>query len=459
MDWSEESLDIEQIPDWLIVATSISIVSLLVVAPCFSARTVARTPSRSRRRRRAGAGGSSTSSSQFISVEESAVEMELRTVPAPARSTLSMARRSQLMEHQQAASKMGRNATPVVSIGRAMSQAAGSVLEEIETELDEAEQEEHEQMHRSRFLNSSSRFLYDEDDEAISIMPALHPDEIAPEDAADAHDIGIQFPHYQANNTPEDASTTKTTWQRWCDLLLDIANPFFETRRILNAALPTFIANLVMPLQHVCIAVVIGEFLNTESALAYILVELFLRVTMDNLSSTICEAHSNLLHQQYPLGNTLQLALCLQLILLAPVMVIWYVGMEGTLQWLLGDPVLAEIARTYTTIGLWEHLVRSLTRGFVQPFRWMIQHEMSLIELVVSSVSILIIVGIRPDTLRGLGIVQLSAAMVSAVIKIYLITTRGWFQPFRKGLIERLMLLVRRLIQTRPHETNEWRNR
>jgi hypothetical protein len=607
MGWSEESSEIQETKPWCIILASLISVGLLVIAPCccYNSRpnpaattqqqqpeepqlvqneSNGHAPARSRRRRRghhhAGAAGgprhhgdiddgdSATSSSQFASVVDHhgaartttqtedyyGIEMRLRTIPAPPRSAIATARRSQLVEQQQqhnhtttqgttdatATTPTTRQQQPLVvalnstsrnSNVKQMSEAAGSVLYEVETELNTVEQEEQQQMNNARrrrqqphrrplpppprsqlssfrqqqqhdqhrhgqnttrqFLDDEDQYeveydvdgeqeeeeieydvdgdgdgLYVDDDDDISVMPPLHSDQVVPEDAADAYDVGVTFPTLLNPYINHPASipkptATSSTFEQWGELLLDIANPFFETRHVLNRAIPdTLSQHLVPPLQQVCLALVIAKLINTESALAYSVVELLFRCTVDDVSEAISDAQKTkmqhnvitvleLNHQPQIHGNTLQLAILLQGILVLPMLIVWRFGMNGTTQWLLGDVVLSNIAKQYTSVLIWERLVRGMLRGFLLPFRWMIQYESSAFDLMVFAALLVMVVilikkpGVSPN-LTTVAYVQLVATILTGIVKTYYVVSHGWFQPYRLGMWERIMVLVRR---------------
>jgi hypothetical protein len=413
-----------------------------------------------------------------------------------------------------------------------MSEAAGSVLYEVETELNTIEQVEQQQMNNARrrqwpqqehhrrrrplppplsqlssfrqqqqqdhqdhhVQNTTRQFLDDDDqyaveydvdgeqeeeeveydvdgdgdgqyvdDDDISVMPPLHSDQVVPEDAADAYDVGVIFPTVLDPYTNHPANIPKSTamsstFEQWGELLLDIANPFFETRHVLNRAIPdTLSHHLVPPLQQVCLALVIAELINTESALAYCVVELLFRCTVDDVSEAISDAQTKMQHnviitvplsQPHIHGNTLQLAILLQGILALPMLIVWIFGMNGTVQWLLGDTVVSNIAQQYTSVLIYERLVRGMLRGFLLPFHWMIQYESSAFDLITFAallvmVVILIKTGVAPN-LTTVAYVQLGTTILTGIVKTYYVVSHGWFQPYRLGMWERIMVLVRR---------------
>src|SRR3569832_1004014 len=162
-----------------------------------------------------------------------------------------------------------------------MSDAAGSILwdEVVDGESDFYRQryvERSRRRRRSRMASSSSAAS------DFSIMPPLNPDALGPEDAADAGDPGRPNPiSYYDLPPPPPASFSNSGFLSRCGGFLDCVEPDGEMRRILRLAVPSVGGAIADRLLRLVLIAIISYFINTQSMVAFVLVTIFLRLTMD----------------------------------------------------------------------------------------------------------------------------------------------------------------------------------
>jgi hypothetical protein len=166
---------------------------------------------------------------------------------------------------------------------RSLSDAAGSVLEEEEIEGEAA-------FYRQKYVDRSKnrrrqlqRRPSNETD--TSIMPPLSPDTLSPEDAVDAHDRGSRPEDHQPNHD-------RGIWREiiaGCDRLLVLAETDYETGRIFSISISSTIAAVADPLFRLILIGIISGTVDTESMVAFVLVNLLLRLTVEEMSGAVTD--------------------------------------------------------------------------------------------------------------------------------------------------------------------------
>ena len=166
-----------------------------------------------------------------------------------------------------------------------VSDAASHVLDE-EIVQGEAEYYRHKYVQRSR--NRRRGPLSDTD---ASLMPALSPDALSPEDAADAHDRGEgvgRLEDYQEHDCFQS--------RRWGPLrpllmafakILTLAETDYESGKILSLAIPSTIGAVADPLFRLVLLAIISHYVDTDSMVAFVLVILFIRLTTEEISAAV----------------------------------------------------------------------------------------------------------------------------------------------------------------------------
>jgi hypothetical protein len=331
---------------------------------------------------------------------------------------------------------------------RGMSDIAGNVLE---AETVEGEAEYYRQRYvqrarnRRRLSNSGSDF---------SVCPPLSPDALSPEDAADAHDPGT------ANRLGDDdeQESIERCWPfgSLCSAILDLAEPDFETRRILSLAIPTTISAVSEPLFRIVLVAIISHFIDTDSMVAYVLVILFVRITMEELSAAITDTETALVQNAfaeggdygfYQVGQQVQLAAIIQVLIGVPVLVTWAYVVDDVVLWLVDSSHIASIASDYTRIIIIDYVVQATSRTFMLVFHLSGNEQFdSTIDLsatLFSVMAIAIIVGFNDSpSLVAFGWVQVVIGVAKTFVKFAYVVKKGWVQPYKSGLLGRLSIRV-----------------
>jgi hypothetical protein len=384
-----------------------------------------------------------------------------------------LVRRSLEAERQSQASEEGshgsrRSRTSRVSAARAgqisrprpVSDAASSVLSE---EIIEGEAEFYRQRYVRRSRNRQRRAPSESDN---SLMPPLSPDNLSPEDAADAHDVGRvnHLEDYQQEETP--------AYLRWGPIpsilscfgkVLDVAEQDYETQRILSLAIPSTIGAVAEPLfRWVLISILSFVINDTDSMTAFVLVTLFLRVTSEEISGAVIDVESNLVKEALSqgggagfteAGRCVQLAIVMQILVGVPLLLIWVFFMDDVVKWFLPDHEvsdIAQIAGSYAKVIIIDYILRGITRAFMLPFHMGGQAQFERnIDVLASFFTIVAIWVVARETqeegepsLENIGWIQVIVGIAKAITKVAYVVLRGWLQPYQSGLIGSFSLAV-----------------
>lgn len=307
----------------------------------------------------------------------------------------------------------------------------------------------HYQQHQPRRYYVSA---YDQRTE-LSVMPPLDPNAVAPEDAADAHDLGklVHYPHKPQSSRATYTSTT-TLW----DHILDVANPYFENRRIFSLALSS-VMDVTDPLYRLVTAACLAWFMGTESMVAYLLVHVLLRVSGDVMGA-IADVESSLVQDSILLGGEAGLVYAgqsMQLGLLWQVMawILWWVlarfATRPVVVWLLADSVMADLAARYANVVVGDYLLRAISKSLFLPLQMMNQgeFEFAMIELGGACVVVaaVILMGWQQNGVQDLwlvGVIQVIAGVSVLISKLGYATTGGLMAPYAKGFFASVTLFV-----------------
>jgi len=340
------------------------------------------------------------------------------------------------------------------SRSKVMSEAAGSVLEG-ETVEGEAE------FYRSRFRTQRSFHRQSSSaggSDLGSIMPPLDPDAISPEDAADANDPGrsphlIQQYERQTNQTattsaPPSLEPSNAFSAQFLNIL-DLAELDYESKRILVLAIPSTIGAMADPFFRIVLVAIISHFIDTDSMVAYLIVILFIRLTTEEISGAIADTESNMLQDAlmqggdlafFQAGQTIQLAIFVQLVVGIPVLLIWYFLMGDVANWLVDDPNIADIASTYTGVIIIDYILRGASRTFMLPFyltgQAQFEANIDLVATILTLVAIAFVATTNDLSLAAIGWVQVIIGIAKTIIKVAYVTLKGWLQPYKQGLLQ-----------------------
>jgi len=291
-----------------------------------------------------------------------------------------------------------------------------------------------------------------------SIMPPLDPDAISPEDAADANDPGrsphlIQQYERQTNQTattsaPPSLEPSNAFSAQFLNIL-DLAELDYESKRILVLAIPSTIGAMADPFFRIVLVAIISHFIDTDSMVAYLIVILFIRLTTEEISGAIADTESNMLQDAlmqggdlafFQAGQTIQLAIFVQLVVGIPVLLIWYFLMGDVANWLVDDPNIADIASTYTGVIIIDYILRGASRTFMLPFyltgQAQFEANIDLVATILTLVAIAFVATTNDLSLAAIGWVQVIIGIAKTIIKVAYVTLKGWLQPYKQGLLQ-----------------------
>ena len=205
-------------------------------------------------------------------------------------------------------------------------------------------------------------------------------------DAADANDPGKVKAFDQAPPPRTATSRILSATEPW----LDVAEPDEELKRLLSLASNMTMGSLLEPLSRCFMLAIISHWVGTHAMVAYLLVQLSYRLTGETLSVAITDAESTLVQmvltdtsKLHSTGNTqtttfskegyqqagqyVQLACWLQLLVVGPVLVLWYLFIEDAVLWWVDSTSMALLAKEYFQVIVYLFLVQSLYRSIMVP--------------------------------------------------------------------------------------------
>lgn len=329
---------------------------------------------------------------------------------------------------------------------KGMSDLANNILQEGRVE-GEAE------FYRQKYLQRSrSRRSFANSD--ASLMPPMQPDQVSPEDAADAHDPGRSLP--SAPDIDGEQLLTESARRVFTSLggLLDLANPDVETKRIFRRAIPPTIAAVVDPLYRLILAGLICHTMTTDSMVAFVLVSLLLRLTTEELSGAMADAEWTMINTALSQGGQagfsiaglyVQLSMIMQLLVGVPVMLMWVFVMEDIVYWLLSSRSIASLALDYTQVVVVDYLVQGVSRAFMLVFHLTDQTGLeSTVDILTSMLKLatiaVVITTTAEPSLVTVGWIQVIFGIAQVLAKVLYVVVKGWVQPFRGGLLSSLSL-------------------
>ncbi|KAL7577273.1 hypothetical protein ACA910_002018 [Epithemia clementina (nom. ined.)] len=286
-----------------------------------------------------------------------------------------------------------------------------------------------------------------------SRMPALSPDVVSPEDAADAFDPGMSLPDHFSEFGDDEKYEADHGWyasSSCCVNLLDLAEPDDEVRRILCLAAPSTLSAVAEPFFRLGMVAIISHFIDTDSMIAFVLVILFVRITTEELSGAITDAESSMLHQALSMGGdsgffmagrNIQMAILLQLFLAVPILLAWALVMEDVVSWLVpGNDQVGRLAAEYTHIIVIDYALQAASRTFMLVFHVTGQAQFELnVDLIAAAVTIAAIsltssLAEEP-TLKWIAGVQVVIGVIKIATKVGIVVFKGLLEPYRKGLL------------------------
>jgi hypothetical protein len=289
-----------------------------------------------------------------------------------------------------------------------------------------------------------------------SALPPLSPDVLSPEDAADAHDVGY------LNNTEEFIGESEVGYfflsrcPAPLQCFLEVAEPDYDTHRIARMALGPTIGAFSEPLFRLVLVAIISHYIGTDAMVAFVLVTLFVRLTMENLSAAITDTESVWLGRALSLGGDegffgagqhLQMAIFMQLFVLGPVLVVWALKMDRLVWWLLKREQIADQASQYTQIIVVDYMLQALSRTFMLAVHFLgrkqFETNIDICWALATLTVIALFVAISNEpTLTSMAWIQVIGSATCISVKVVFVQMNGWLRPFRKGLFNQCSLAV-----------------
>jgi len=282
-----------------------------------------------------------------------------------------------------------------------------------------------------------------------SALPSVNIDDISPNDAADADDPGRvnSFEQDEVEVTVccgPDALWKPRTLLNAIDGLIELAEPDLEMRRIISIGVPLTFGAIAQSLFHVIIVAFIGNFIGTDSMVAYVLVSLLVGFT-DDLVGAIADAESTLCSHALSTGDWLlagqyaQIGVLLNLLVSIPILAVWVIFMDDVILWLTDSENAADLALRFTKIIAVHHLLQSFSKTFTVLFNLTgdehFETRFGIVEGLLTLVAICCTVSLAPEaTLEEIGQLHLLIGASALVAKMVYACYRGWMRVFFKGL-------------------------
>lgn len=345
-------------------------------------------------------------------------------------------------EGSQAGSRTSWNSKPgslAPSVRGGLSDKASNVLNEEHVD-GEAEFYRHKYRSRVSFLNRkqsrSTRSVRSYTSDGLSVMPALNPDQVSPEDAADAHDPGRSLPSvtdfdYNVNSGPSVGTLGG---------ILDLANPDAEIVHIARLAIPSTIVAVADPLYRVILAGIISHKLGTDAMVSFVLVQLLLRLTTDEISGALLDAEWSLVQGAMgsgflAAGKYIQLGMILQLVVGVPVLLIWVFLMEDMVQWLVSTQGIAAASASYTQIVVVDCALQGVTRAFMLAFqltdRSGLESTVDSLASIVTLITVAVVISVVDGpSLQMVAYIQVVVGVARTVANVGYVYLKGWVAPY-----------------------------
>ena len=223
-----------------------------------------------------------------------------------------------------------------------------------------------------------------------------------------------------------------------------------ETRSILKIAIPFTLSGLASAsLANICLALV-GHHIGTKPVAAYAIVHILVSLTGALTKGPISALTSVCSHavgagNDFLAGQYLQLSILLYLLLSIPVIAFWRTYMAEVvlfLEW--GDQETAEMAKEFTIVYIWSHVVEGVSTGLWQLIE-VADHafEVTLISTafgVTNVVAIATLVTTRKATLTEVGLCYIATAVFFLLVTCAVAECKGWWSPYKHGFLGSLSL-------------------
>jgi hypothetical protein len=276
-------------------------------------------------------------------------------------------------------------------------------------------------------------------------------DDISPNDAADAADPGRHNSFEQVEQLElavfcgPGALWRPRTIATAVDCLIELAEPDFEMRRILQMGIPLTLAAVSHSFLHLVTMSVIANCISTDAMVAYVVVHLMLGFT-NELIGAISDAESALCAHALSMGCWLlagqygQIAVLVVLLVNIPITFMWATVMDDLVLWLVASQEIADIAQSYTIVILAYQVLQGVSRALTvlihlsghEKFEARFAFGESLVMALATCFTAAFA---KEATLRDVGCIQLIIGSACFVAKVAFALLRGWLGVFLKGLL------------------------
>eukprot|EP00546_Thalassionema_frauenfeldii_P004861 CAMPEP_0178926540 /NCGR_PEP_ID=MMETSP0786-20121207/18602_1 /TAXON_ID=186022 /ORGANISM="Thalassionema frauenfeldii, Strain CCMP 1798" /LENGTH=873 /DNA_ID=CAMNT_0020601699 /DNA_START=249 /DNA_END=2870 /DNA_ORIENTATION=- len=313
--------------------------------------------------------------------------------------------------------------------------------------------------HRFRRSSGSSRSMASSD----QMLSAVNPDDISPNDAADAGDPGRVNSLQYVEQLERQREVQRQEMINVCcgpaalwkprtimaaiDGLVALSEPDMELKRIVAIGIPLTLGAMSTTFFHLVTSAFIANYISTDAMVAYVIVHLLLGLTKE-LVGSIADAQSTLCSHALSMGDWrlagqyAQIAIIFMVLVNIPILFLWGNYMEGVVHWMVDSPEIARLALPEYTqvVQIWQLFLQGLSRSFTVLFH-LTGHEAyetqcALGEALLQMLVVTCVAGLKKDeaTLGEIGGIQFILAMAFFIAKITNAFLRRWLRIFYVGM-------------------------
>lgn len=285
-------------------------------------------------------------------------------------------------------------------------------------------------------------------------------DDISPNDAADANDPGQMILHDEEDEEYHICCGKNAIWRpaiimRAFDVVIDLAQPDNESRRIVKLAVP-FTVGVVMEaiFDNIELAFV-GHFIGTEALAAYAMVDLLVGTTAEfieglyDAAMTVCP-HAIGTGNNYLAGQYIQQCVFLYTFASIPFGILWWFKMYDAIIWFGFPDNIAQMGQDMTKIALFADfvdVVHEIYHGLLE----VTDHEgfsaiMGIVEGCVTTLIVGFLFFYYDLDLVDLQWINIFLGIFFFIITIIISLCKGWVKEYLPGMVGNFAMKVRRII-------------
>jgi MatE len=247
----------------------------------------------------------------------------------------------------------------------------------------------------------------------------------------------------QQNENNDDLAHDQEDNGIW-DYLLQLAEFDWESKRIIRLAVPFATQALSTGILDMITVAVISNVLGTKAISAFVTVRGMIDISSSFLGAfhesiaTLCsQARGH--HNLKLVGQYVQLSAIFYVVCYIPFIILWWIFMPSILMWLGFDEETALIGQEYSQVYLFLELLDGVDEAIhglldvidLESYSTLVGVSQELITFL----DILFITLFTKPSLYVIAWIELFVAIVFIAINIGTIIWRGWFEPYREGLI------------------------